>query len=145
MDTIKYQVVRPDKLLHEGDALSLTLLTRTGELGVLPGHASEICALGEGVMRVSQVPDEQGNTQRLIAIYGGYAEVTAELVIVLADHARDVNDIDPDVVLDTKEDAEDALDELDDDDPGRAYWESKIHWCDLLLKVHERYGATAQN
>lgn len=142
MDTIKYQIVRPDKLLSEGDALNLTLLTRTGELGVLPGHASEICALGEGVMRVNQVPDEQGVTQRQIVISGGYAEVTPELVIVLADHARDVTDIDPDVVMDTREDAEAELEKLPVDDPGGSYWQSKIDWCDLLLKTHEKYNGT---
>ena len=141
MDTFKYQIVRPDKLLSEGDALSVTVITRTGELGILPHHAPEICALGEGVMRINHVPDEAGETTTHIAISGGYAGISDEMVIVLADHARNVNDIDPDVVEDTKDDAEDALEELAADDPGRSYFESKIKWCDLLLKVDEKYHA----
>ncbi len=142
MDTFKYQIVRPDKLLSEGDALSVTVITRTGELGILPHHAPEICALGEGVMRINHVPDEGGETITHIVISGGYAGITDEHVIVLADHARNVNDIDPDVVEDTKDDAEDALEELAADDPGRSYFESKIKWCDLLLKVNEKFHAS---
>ena len=42
--------VRPDKQLFEGKCASMTLVTYSGELGVLPGHASEICALGDGVV-----------------------------------------------------------------------------------------------
>ncbi len=141
MDTFKYQIVRPDKLLSEGDALSVTVITRTGELGILPHHAPEICALGEGVMRINHVPDEAGETTTHIVISGGYCGISDERVIVLADHARNVDDIDPDVVEDTKDDAEDALEELAADDPGRSYFESKIRWCDLLLKVDEKYHA----
>jgi hypothetical protein len=34
--TLKYQIVRPDKLLHEGEATYVNLITRSGELGVYP-------------------------------------------------------------------------------------------------------------
>jgi F-type H+-transporting ATPase subunit epsilon len=132
--TLKYQIVRPDKLLHEGEATYVNLITRSGELGVYPRHACEICALGDGVMRIEHELDEEGFTQHRIVISGGYAEITGDMVIVLAAHARDVNDIYPDVVEATKQDALEQRDALPQGDSRRDYFDNKIAWCDLLLK-----------
>lgn len=140
MHTLGYQIVRPDKLLHQGDATSITFVARTGEIGVLPGHAKEICALGKGICRIEHEPDDGGNTLTRIAIFGGYAEITEDEVIVLADHARDVNDIYPDVVNQTKRDAETELNKLPKQDSRRAYFEQKMQWCDLLLDAHRLYA-----
>lgn len=138
MDTFSYEIVRPDKLLHKGEATSLVLVTQTGELGVLPGHASEICVLGDGMMRVEHAPDEQGKTKTLIVVKGGYAEITQDKVIVLADHARDLDDIYPEVVEETKQAAQTELSHLGEKDSRRAYYETKIVWCDLLLKENSK-------
>lgn len=140
MHTLGYQIVRPDKLLHQGDATAITFVARTGEIGVLPGHAKEICALGKGICRIEHAPDDEGNTTTRIAIFGGYAEITEDEVIVLADHARNVNDIYPDVVNQTKQDAEAELNKLPKQDSRRVYFEQKIQWCDLLLDANRRYG-----
>ena len=56
------------------------------------------------------------------------------LVIILADHARRSDDIEPDVVRDTREAAFDARDALPERDSRRAYYDEKIKWCNLLLK-----------
>lgn len=140
MHTLGYQIVRPDKLLHQGDATAITFVARTGEIGVLPGHAKEICALGKGICRIEHEPDDEGNTTTRIAIFGGYAEITEDEVIVLADHARNVNDIYPDVVNQTKQDAEAELNKLPKQDSRRVYFEQKIQWCDLLLDANRQFG-----
>ena len=59
MATLTCRVVRPDQLMYEGDVTSVVLISRTGEIGVMPRHASEICALGQGVMRM-KLPEEDG-------------------------------------------------------------------------------------
>ncbi len=141
MHSIGYRIVRPDKLLHEGDATSLTLVARTGEIGVLPGHAKEICALGRGICRIQHEPDDEGNTETRIAIFGGYAEITEGEVIVLADHARDVDDIYPDVVAQTKRAAEAELNKLPTRDSRRVYFEQKMAWCDLLIEANQKFGS----
>ncbi len=140
MAAITCRFVRPDKLLYEGKVKSLVLQTPTGELGVWPGHAAEICALGDGVVRLHQL-DEDGGGERRVVISGGYAEINANVVIILADHARDVDDIEPDVVRETREKAFAAKRDLDEDDHRRAYYDNKIKWCNLLLKTA---GATAE-
>lgn len=140
MAKISYQIVRPDKLMHEGEATSIVLVTKSGELGVLPGHAREICALGDGIVRIMHEPDDTGATQSRVVVSGGYAEITGDMVIVLADHARDVDDIDPKVVSDTRAQAEEELSKLPAGDSRRAYFDSKIVWCDLLLAEEQKWG-----
>ena len=52
MAELTCQFVRPDKLLYEGTVESLILASADGEYGVWPGHAPEIIALGDGVVRL---------------------------------------------------------------------------------------------
>ena len=75
MASITCQFVRPDRLLFEGEVASLVLVTPTGELGVWPGHAPEICALGNGVVRLHELEENGGGTFEVI-ISGGYVEIT---------------------------------------------------------------------
>lgn len=137
MATLEYQIVRPDSLLHEGLATSVVIVTPSGELGILPGHAQEICTLGDGIIRVEHEPNETGATRTRVVVKGGYAEITPTSVIVLADHARDLDDIYPETVQKTKEEAVAARSKLGTKDTRRAYYDSKIAWCDLLLKANE--------
>ncbi len=142
MSSITCQFVRPDKLLFEGHAKDLTLLTPSGEVGVWPGHAAEICALGDGVVRLHPV-DEEGGGQMNVIISGGYAEISNDTVIILADHARRSDDIEPDVVRQTRQKAFDAKEQLAADDHSNAYYDEKIKWCNLLLKHTASSDATA--
>ncbi len=129
---MRCQFVRPDRLLFEGNVHHLVLVSSSGELGVWPGHAPEICALGNGVVRLT-LPDDEGGDVVSIIVSGGYAEVGADHVIVLANHARRSDDIEPDVVQRTKDKAIAARDALPEDDNRRAYYYEKIAWCDMLL------------
>ena len=135
MASITCQFVRPDRLLYEGEVASIVLVTASGELGVWPGHAPEICALGNGVVRLNTLSTvgSPGETVKVI-ISGGYVEITPNRVIVLADHARRSDDIDVDVVKKTRDKAVASRDALPEDDSRRAYYDNKIAWCDLLLQ-----------
>lgn len=133
MAEINVQFVRPDKLIYEGPAASLVLVTKSGELGVWPGRAPIICALGDGVVRIHQT-EKNGGGENDVVISGGYAEVNKDNVIILADHARRTDDIDEDVVMETRAKAIDSRDALPDSDHRRAYYDNKVEWCNLLLK-----------
>lgn len=130
--TVKF--VRPDKQLYEGKAAHMVLVTYTGELGVWPGHASEICALGDGVIRITQT-EADGGKERGVVVSGGYAEIHNDVVVVIADHARSVDDIEPEVVQQTRDEAQAHRDALPEGDHNRVYYENKMAWCDMLLKV----------
>ncbi len=132
MAELTCRFVRPDRLLFEGTVNSVVLATLDGELGVLPGHAPEICALGSGIVRLNCNLDD--SPTRRIIVSGGYAEVGSDFVLVLANHARDIDDIDEEEVKKTKKLAEENRDKLPENDSRRAYYQGKIDWCDLLLK-----------
>ena len=139
MAELNCQFVRPDRLLFDGPVANLVLVTYAGELGVWPGHAPEIVALGDGVVRM-RARQEDGGHEYDVVVSGGYAEIDNDGVIILADHARRTDDIDPDVVRRTRDEAIDALDEIGQGDYRAAYYERKIRWCNLLLK-HAEGGA----
>ena len=139
MAELNCQFVRPDRLLFDGPVANLVLVTYAGELGVWPGHAPEIVALGDGVVRM-RARQEDGGHEYVVVVSGGYAEIDNDGVIILADHARRTDDIDPDVVRRTRDEAIDALDEIGQGDYRAAYYEKKIRWCNLLLK-HAEGGA----
>ena len=138
MRTLTCQIVRPDKLLYEGKATSVILKARSGEIGVFPGHAAEICALGDGIMRIALPEGGEGPSERRVVISGGYAEVADDVVIVLATHARNIDDIEPEVVQRTRDKAVVQRDRLPKGDHGRAYYDDKVRWCDLLARASEK-------
>lgn len=142
MAELTCQFVRPDRQVFEGAVASLVLVTYAGELGVWPGHAAEIVALGDGVVRITRTPADGGGEYDVV-VSGGYAEIEDDEVIILADHARLVDDIDPDVVRKTRDEAIDLRESIGDDDYRRAYYDSKIRWCNLLLKQAKGNAASA--
>ncbi|EPD78869.1 MULTISPECIES: ATP synthase F1 subunit epsilon [Atopobiaceae] len=144
MAELTCQFVRPDRLLYEGNVASLILATIDGELGVWPGHEPEIVALGDGIVRLHiRRPDGEIAVQKVV-ISGGYAEIDPSGVIILADHARRTDDINADVVRETRDAAIDKMDALDEKDNRRAYYENKIKWCNLLLKQVLEHSSTQE-
>ena len=131
MAELTCQFVRPDRLVYEGNVASLILATIDGEL--------------DGVVRLSiNQPNGEVSIQKVV-ISGGYAEIDPSGVIILADHARRSDDIDADVVRETRDAAIDKMNDFDEKDNRRTYYENKIKWCNLLLKqVLEDSGRTAK-
>ena len=60
-----------------------------GYFGVLPGHAAFLATLGSG-----RVTYRTGRGEQHIAVHGGFAEVTPERVIILAELAERPDEID---------------------------------------------------
>lgn len=141
MAELTVQFVRPDRIMYEGPVASVILATYTGERGIWPGHAPIICALGDGVVRLNLRKEDDGGIERVI-VSGGYAEVANNTVIILADHARRIGDIDLEEAEGLISDAKATLGSLAKDDNRRAYWENKVKWFSLLLKyadaAHQR-------
>jgi len=83
------EVVTPERqVLHE-DVDSIQLPGLDGYLGILPGHAPLLTELGAGVLRF-----EKGGETRYATALGGFAEVLADRVIVLAESAELAEEID---------------------------------------------------
>lgn len=90
MSTIQLQIVSPDKVVYEADIAMLIVRSTGGELGILPKHAPLVTGLVPHAMRV-KMPE---GDEQLIAVAGGFMEVTPEKISVLASAAEQPIDID---------------------------------------------------
>lgn len=91
MATLHVELVSVERPLWSGEATIVLARTTEGELGILPGH---IPLLGElapgGVVRIRQ----EGNTELIVAVHGGFLSVTEDGVSILAEMAEMAEDID---------------------------------------------------
>ena len=88
--TLKLDIVTPEKKVFEGEALSITAGGIEGEFGILPGHAPFATVLAPGVVIIKH----EGGNEEMMAVSGGYIEVTAEKVILLVESAEKEEDVD---------------------------------------------------
>lgn len=90
MATIKLEIVSPDKVVYENDISMLIVRSTGGELGILPHHAPLVAGLVPHAMRIRLGADRD---EQLIAVAGGFMEVTPEKITVLATAAEQPIDI----------------------------------------------------
>jgi F-type H+-transporting ATPase subunit epsilon len=80
---ISFDLVSPERLLLSEDADMVTIPGSEGEMGVMAGHMSLITTLKPGMIDVRV---SHGNHHRFL-VTGGFAEVTATKITVLAEDA----------------------------------------------------------
>jgi F-type H+-transporting ATPase subunit epsilon len=112
-DKLTFELVSPERLLLSVEAEMVTVPGMEGDFGVLPGHAPMISGLRAG----------------------GVAEIAADELVVLAEEAVPVSELDRATleqrIQNAREDLEDAA-----DDEARRLAEGKIrHFEDLLGAV----------
>jgi F-type H+-transporting ATPase subunit epsilon len=83
-------VVSPASQLYEGEAQWVTVPGADGQLGILPGHADLVAALGAGPLRIG-LP---GGQVTRYAVKGGFLKVGSNRVTVLVDRAVTESDVD---------------------------------------------------
>jgi F-type H+-transporting ATPase subunit epsilon len=103
--TLQVQVVSPERILYEGEAEMVVCSTTEGDVAFLPGHAPLLGALGVAKVRVI-LP---GEGEQVIAVHGGFVEVSGEKAIVLSDVAELPEHVDVARARAAKERAEAAL------------------------------------
>jgi F-type H+-transporting ATPase subunit epsilon len=89
MATLHFELVSPEKLVFSGEVEQVDVPGAEGDFGVLAGHAPMVTTLRPGVLTVRAAGGEQK-----IVVLGGFAEVSAEGLTVLADVAEALADID---------------------------------------------------
>ena len=90
-DTIELVVVTPAKQLLRRNVTEVTLPGAEGCIGVLPGHAPLITALGIGELNFR---DADGKDAENLSIIRGFAEVLPNRVTLLAETAEFAAEID---------------------------------------------------
>jgi F-type H+-transporting ATPase subunit epsilon len=91
MAHLRLQIVTPQKEVLAEDADWVVLPGSEGELGILPNHVPLMTTLGSGILTYGQ-----GETKSAVAVHYGYAQVRDDEVVVLAEMAETIKDIDAD-------------------------------------------------
>ena len=86
---MRFELATPTRMLVSTEAEEVVAPGVEGYFGVLPGHAAFLTTLAPG-----EVMYRTGQRQEYLAVVGGFAEVRAERVIILADHAERPEEID---------------------------------------------------
>mgnify|MGYP000571896341 FL=1 len=94
MASLHFELVSPEKLVFSGDVEQVDVPGAEGDFGVLAGHAPFVTTLRPGILTVHTA----GGQAEKIVVLGGFAEVSAEGLTVLAEMAESVADIDRAVV-----------------------------------------------
>jgi len=102
--TIHLEIVTPDRKLLSEDVDFVGAPGYNGEFGILPDHAPFLSALGVGSLHYNQ-----GGKTYWIFISGGFAEVSANKMSVLAEIAERAEEIDIERARKARERAEKRL------------------------------------
>lgn len=106
------EIVTPEARVYSDTIDSVVIPTVAGEIGVLPGHIPLLTQIENGELRVTK----NGQTQRL-AVGGGFVEIEADRVHVLAEQAITEEKIDENAVEQAMKRAEQQIRETAHLDP----------------------------
>jgi F-type H+-transporting ATPase subunit epsilon len=98
-------IVTPEKKIFEGKMRGITAPGIDGEFGVLPEHAPFATVLAPGVVEFTR----EDGTRDIMAVSGGYVEVTREKVILLVETAERPDEVDVETIKRRKEEQERLL------------------------------------
>jgi F-type H+-transporting ATPase subunit epsilon len=86
---MRFELATPTRMLISADVEEVVAPGTEGYFGVWPGHAPFLTTLGSG-----EVCYKTGRDEQCLAVSGGFAEVTGERVIILAETAELPDEID---------------------------------------------------
>jgi len=84
-----FELATPTRMLVTAEVDEVVAPGVEGYFGVLPGHAAFLTTLAPG-----EVTYRSGQTEHRVAVTGGFAEVRADRVIILAENAERPEEID---------------------------------------------------
>lgn len=133
MAKLSVEIVTGERIVFtESDVDMVVAPGGDGVLGILPNHAPLITTLSAGELRV-----KKGGQEESMVVFGGFMEVTPDKVIVLADSAERVEEIDVQRAEEARRRAEEAISrrgEMED----LAAAEMALRRASVRLRVSER-------
>jgi F-type H+-transporting ATPase subunit epsilon len=101
---LRLDIVTPHGLVLSEDVDEVTVAGTEGEFGVLPGHVPFITTLKIGMLIL-----RKDNKTEYVFVNSGYAEVSPDKIVILADSAERAEGIDVERALAAKKRAEERL------------------------------------
>jgi len=132
-DKIRLRVVTPSRLVLDEEVDEVTAPGELGEFGVLPNHIAFLSTLVPG-----ELSYKKGGNKIILAISGGYAEVLANVMTVLAPSAEFAWEIDTARAQRARERAERQLAELNREEKDWEAAETAMQLAQVRIQVASR-------
>ncbi|MCI1894528.1 MAG: F0F1 ATP synthase subunit epsilon [Lactobacillus sp.] len=91
-NVLTVNIVTPDGLVYDHHASLVVVKTTTGDMGIMANHEPVVAPLVIGEVRVRRV-DSPGH-ENMIAVNGGFMEMSNNVCSIVADSAERARDID---------------------------------------------------
>ena len=105
---LHFELVSPEKLVFSGEVDQVDVPGAEGDFGVLAGHAPFVTTLRPGILTVHGAEAAQR-----IVVLGGFAEVSAQGLTVLADVAEAVEGIDRNMIAERIKEIESRIEKME--------------------------------
>ena len=92
-DKVQFELVTPTRLLVSQEADMVVVPGGEGDFGVLPGHAPLLATVRPGTVDIY----ENNLVSEQIFVAGGFAEVSGKRCTVLAEEARPLSEVTPEM------------------------------------------------
>lgn len=134
--TLLAEIITPEGILYRNEVLMVVCATPVGEVGILPMHAPLVSTIAPGEVRLQYAEGASG--WEFFSVSGGYLQVHEDKVIVLADAAVSVSQIDKARVAESLAGIKERLAELPADAAERSELEGEMMWNEVQVKVAEK-------
>jgi F-type H+-transporting ATPase subunit epsilon len=114
MTTFHFELVSPAKLLFEGPVESVVVPGVEGDMTIMANHAALMTSLRPGVVTVAD-----GKAAKRLFVRGGFADVNAAGLTILAEQAIPVEEINAETIAAEMKDAEEDLRDAKTDEARR--------------------------
>lgn len=131
----KFDLVSPERLLMSEEVTQVVVPGSEGQFTVLIGHAPVMSTLRPGVVEVTLA----GGRQERIFIRGGFADVNADGLTILAEQAIPLTELEAETIAAAIRDAEDDIGDAKDETAKTA----AILKRDQLKEVQAALGRSA--
>ncbi|SLN13542.1 ATP synthase F1 subunit epsilon [Oceanibacterium hippocampi] len=128
-DRLTFELVSPERILLSGDYDMVVVPGVEGDFAVLPSHAPLISTLRPGVIEVYS--GDRVETE--IFVDGGFAQVVADRLVILAERAFPASELDENRMLDLIKEAKAAAADMSEDELVRKAQER----VDVLELIYE--------
>ena len=122
MSNLELEILTPNGVIYDGEALSVTLPGEEGEFGVLAEHASLSTLLEAGVIDI----EKDDKSVESILINWGVVNVDEEKVVVLVEGAVAIRGETESAIAKALEEAKELIESIKDNNPAIATVSAKI-------------------
>lgn len=135
MKNLHLKIITPERILFEQDIKQVSIPTEMGEITILPTHLPLLSLLKSGELKIIL---NDGNIIPMV-LSGGFIEVTQHKVLILADTAERIEELDIKRAEEAKVRAIERLNEKNIDAKDYAYLVAKIEKELARVKIGKKY------